>query len=220
MKHVIKRCFDIICSTISIVVLSPIMLLSVVCIRLSSPGTVFYQAKRVGKNGKCFTMLKFRSMHVAVGAKENSFIADENRIFAWGAFMRKSKIDELPQLLSVLKGDMSIVGPRPFSVESADILLSGKYREILSVQPGLTSYASLYDYKHGELFIQDNQQYREEVLPVKLELELYYVHNCTLGTDFSLIVKTVLNILQIILGKKKFSYNSVEKRAMESAHIK
>ncbi len=220
MKNAVKRGFDLICSLLALLLLSPIFLLSAVCVRLSSPGPIFYRARRVGKDGNLFDMLKFRSMHVVDGAKERGYIADEKRIFPWGSFMRKSKIDELPQLLAILKGEMSIVGPRPYSIQGADELLLGEYQEILSVRPGLTSYASLYDYKHGELFIHDNQQYLKEVQPVKMELELYYVRNWSLGKDLLLIIKTVGNILQIILGQKQFPYNAVERQAMAAVEQK
>ena len=215
MNTLLKRLMDILCSALALVVLSPIFIISAIIIKLSSRGPVFYKASRIGRDGKQFSMYKFRSMHVENSAAEGSFIADADRIFAFGNFMRKSKIDELPQLINILLGDMSVVGPRPASSVNADELYSGEYKKIQDVKPGLTSYASLFDYKHGELFVSDNDTYIKEILPVRLELELYYVKVWNVFKDWGLVFSTVLVILQIIFGKKKFHYTNIEQNAID-----
>ena len=116
-----KRLFDIIFSALLLIISSPIWLISVICIKLSSPGPVFYLAQRVGRNGKLFSMFKFRSMHVDNKANEKSLRPDDNRIFKYGAFMRNKKIDELPQILNVFLGQMTVVGPRPAAKDQTDI---------------------------------------------------------------------------------------------------
>lgn len=220
MSLFIKRTFDIVMSSIALLILSPIFLLTMIGIKLSSKGGVFYKASRVTINGNTFGMYKFRSMHEAKNAVEKSFIADGNRIFPFGSFLRKSKIDELPQLINILLGHMSIVGPRPASTANVDELYTGKYKDIQKVRPGLTSYASLYDYKHGELFISDNDEYIRKVLPVKMELELYYVHNWNVFVDLKLIFGTVITIIEIVFGKKFFKYTKLEQSAIEKVHGK
>ena len=114
---------DIICALMGIIGTSPLWIIGIVGIMISDPGPIFYMANRVGQNNKIFKMFKFRSMRVDKNANENGFKADTNRIFAFGEFIRRSKIDELPQLLNILFGDMSVVGPRPASVDQENMLL-------------------------------------------------------------------------------------------------
>lgn len=210
MKKVIKRFFDITLSILALIVLSPVFAFAAIGIKLSSSGPVFYKANRIGVNGKPFILYKFRSMHIEENAIEKSFIADSSRLFEFGEFLRKSKIDELPQLINIILGQMSIVGPRPAAAANSSELYTGKYKEIQSAKPGLTSFASLFDYKYGELFISDNDKYIAEILPVRLELELYYVQRWNLFIDAYLIIKTVLTIFQVVFGKKEFKYTSLE----------
>ncbi|MBE7022989.1 MAG: sugar transferase [Clostridia bacterium] len=220
MNRFLKRLMDIACSSFALLVLSPLLIASAIIIKLSSKGPVFYKASRAGIDGKPFYMYKFRSMHIEKNAVEKSFIADSDRIFAFGGFMRKSKIDELPQLINILKGDMSIVGPRPASTANVDELYVGEYKNIQRVKPGLTSYASLFDYKFGELFISDNDRYIREILPVRLDLELYYTRVWNIFKDIGLIANTVVVILQIVFGKKTFRYTALESRFVEEAAAK
>lgn len=217
MNKFLKRFIDVACSAFALAVLSPLLLVSAIVIKLSSKGPVFYKASRVGIDGTLFYMYKFRSMHLEKNAVEKSFIADSDRIFPFGRFMRKSKIDELPQLINILKGDMSIVGPRPASTANVDEIYSGEYRDIQSVKPGLTSYASLFDYKFGELFMSDNDRYIREILPVRLDLELYYTQVWNMAKDIGLIASTIGVIIQIIFGKKTFKYTELERRFVEKA---
>lgn len=140
-------------------------------------------------------------MHIT-NKDKGLFVEDKDRLFAFGKFIRKTKIDELPQLFNILKGDMSIVGPRPMQAGNVDEIYCGKYQEVLSKKPGLTSVASLYDYVVGDEYT-DNERYINEVLPIKRELELLYVKKQSFFYDASLVIRTMVAILATIFGKKK-----------------
>lgn len=207
MKHyaILKRGFDIVASLAAIIVfLIPWILIGII-INIQSPGPIVYKARRIGLNGKAFTLYKFRSMCVESGNVHTTTLRSDPRIFPFGKMLRKTKLDETLQLINILKGEMSIIGPRPEDEENSSIFYVGKYRDILSVKPGLSSPASLFDYTHGELY-SDEEKYIKEFLPQKLDLELFYVHHRTLLYDFSLIIRTVVTIFEVIAGKKKFSY--------------
>lgn len=198
-----KRCFDMIFSVLFLIIFSPVYLLTAVIIKLSDPGPVLYKAKRVGKDGKAFVCCKFRSMKTDSGAVRLTTLTNDERIFPFGSFIRKTKIDEFPQIFHVLTGQMSVVGPRPEDIDNAEKIFSGDFREILAVLPGLTSPGSLYDYTHGEV-AEDLDTYEREILRNKLLLELYYVRNCRIRYDLYLIFMTARVILQKLCGKKDF----------------
>ncbi len=201
-KHFLKRFFDILLCGFAIIFLLPVYFLTAISIKLSSPGPVFYYSKRTGKNHKAFKFYKFRSMHVT-NKDKGLFVADAERLFAVGKIIRRLKIDELPQLVNVIIGDMSIVGPRPMPIDSVDKTYYGKYQKILSITPGLTSAASLFDYTVGDTY-KDDKAYRKEVLPIKLEMELMYVeHQCFLY-DVELVWRTIKTIIQVMFGKHVF----------------
>ncbi|MBF8983785.1 sugar transferase [Lutibacter sp. B2] len=205
----VKRLFDIILSIFAIVVLAPIILFATLGIKLSSKGPVFYKAKRTGKNGIPFTMYKFRSMNISTESKSAITGANDSRIFSFGNFLRKSKIDELPQLFNVLKGEMSIVGPRPEDIRIVENYYTDKQYETLSVMPGLASPGSIFNYTHGDTYIGEmdaEREYIEKLLPVKLNIELYYVKNRSLTYDFKIILRTIITIIQILFGEKNFGY--------------
>jgi len=149
MYKLFKRLFDIICALLGLIVSSPFWLLAVIGIEISDPGPVFYMANRVGKDNKIFKMFKFRSMRQGK-ANESVFRGDEDRIFSFGKFIRATKIDELPQLLNILFGNMSIVGPRPAAVDQLSIVRAGKYGIASTVTAGLTGPSALYDYIYGD----------------------------------------------------------------------
>jgi len=198
-----KRIFDIIASIVAIgFFLLPWLIISVI-ITIQSPGPVLYKPERVGKNGKSFTLYKFRTMRVDSGSIHVTTLRSDPRIFPFGSFLRKSKLDETPQLINILKGNMSVIGPRPEDKNNADKLFSDKYFEILSVKPGLSSPASLFDYTHGELY-ETEEDYIRDFVPTKIELELYYVRHRCMMYDFQIIGRTILTIIQILLGKKDF----------------
>ena len=194
-----KRLFCIIASGLGLIITSPIWLIAVIGIEVSDPGPVFYMANRVGKNNRVFKMFKFRSMTVDRSANENSFKADVSRIFPFGDFMRRSKIDELPQLLNCFIGDMAIIGPRPASVDQTDITRGGKYAAVSSVMPGLSGPSALYDYVYGDT-IEDEDEYEKLVLPTRLELDLYYVNHVKAGFDLKMIWWTVVCIVRSVFG--------------------
>ncbi len=212
----VKRGFDLFNSLLALIVLSPLFLLISIGIKLSSKGPVFYESRRVGLNGKLFTVHKFRSMHVReAGTVESKYLVNNSRIFPFGAFLRKSKLDELPQLLDIFVGNMSVVGPRPYPQSFVNRHYTGAYEKILSVRPGLSCFDSLYDYAHGELFVTDEKEYAEQVLPVRTELAKIYIEKKSLFVDAGIILRTVVLILQVIVFRKKeFAYTKYEREAV------
>lgn len=202
----VKRFFDVVLCSSAIIFLFPVYLATAVAIKLSSRGPILYYSDRAGKNKKPFHFYKFRSMHVVdeKHKQKDLYTADEDRLFAVGRIIRRLKIDELPQLFNVVKGDMSIVGPRPMPMSSVDNQYCGEYKEILSVRPGLTSAASLYDYTVGESYANDEAAYRKIVVPVKLKLEKLYLRKQSFFYDAGLIWRTIKIILMVALGQKTF----------------
>ena len=196
----LKRAFDLICAILGIIGTSPIWIVSILLTELSDPGPIFYFANRVGKDNREFKMCKFRSMRVARGANEASLRPDQNRIFWWGKAMRRLKIDELPQLINILNGTMSIVGPRPAAKDQVEITRGGENAIAASVPCGLTSQSSLWDYIYGDQFT-DEEEYNEKVLPIRLKLDVYYVKNACFSGDIKLIIWTVIAILYTACGK-------------------
>ena len=201
-QRYLKRPIDCFLATLALIVLSPVFLITAIAIKLSSPGPVFYFSERAGLHKKPFHFYKFRSMHVTDNDK-HMCVADADRVFKVGKIIRRLKIDELPQLINVVKGDMSIVGPRPLMAESVDKFYAGRYASVLDVKPGLTSAASLFDYTVGDTY-QDDVAYRQEVVPVKMEMELLYLEKQSFAYDASLIWRTVVTILSVMEGKKNF----------------
>lgn len=204
MYSFFKRCFDLLFAVLFLLVFSPVYVLTLIIIKIASPGPAIYKAKRVGKGGVLFDCYKFRSMRVDSGKVRLTTLGNDDRIFPFGKFIRKAKIDEMPQVVNILTGDMSVVGPRPEDKENADKVYVGEYRHILDVKPGLTSTASLYDYTHGELF-EDEEEYEREFLPKKLKLELYYVNHRSFWYDIMLVLKTAWLITLKICGKSIFN---------------
>ena len=204
MYSFIKRCFDFFCALIALIVLSPIFLLTMIGILISDWGPVFYKANRIGKGNKPFRMYKFRSMRVLKASKkgsEASLRPDKDRIFPFGHFIRKAKIDELPQLINILNGTMSIVGPRPVAEDQFDMFRYGKWNEAAKVPVGLSGPAALYDYIYGDQ-ITEEKEYMEKVYPTRRELEYTYVQKASLWYDLKMIVYTVICICYALLGKE------------------
>lgn len=202
--RVIKRCFDFICALLALILLSPIILLTVVGILISDWGPIFYKANRIGKGNKPFRMYKFRSMKVLKAPKkgaEASLRPDEDRIFPFGRFIRKAKIDELPQLINILNGTMSIIGPRPVAEDQFEMFRHGKWNEASKVPVGLSGPAALYDYIYGDQ-INDEKDYMEKVYPTRRELEYTYVQKAGLWYDLRMIVYTVICICYALVGKE------------------
>lgn len=220
--QIIKRAFDLLLSLASLIVLSPVLLLTALGIKLSSKGPILYQSERIGLNGKPFNMLKFRSMHMKrEDAKEAEFLVNEDRIFPFGRFIRKSKLDELPQLVNVLLSQMTVVGPRPYPQNVVERDYKGEYAAVLSVKPGLACFDSLFDYTHGELFVTDEEEYAQKILPVRTELARMYVDRRGIGTDAGIILRTVSLIWQIaVLRRTEFKYSRTEEEAVRAVRQK
>lgn len=200
MYRFIKRTFDILASTIALIVLSPIWLIAAIGIIVSDPGPIFYCATRVGKDNKLFKMIKFRSMRVDKNADEKSLRPDQERIFSFGRFIRATKIDELPQLLNVFIGDMAVVGPRPASADQVDITRSGENEIVASIKPGLTSPSALYDYLYGDS-IEDEAEYMDKVAPTRLALDRYYIGKQSIGYDIRMIWYTIVCIIGTVINR-------------------
>lgn len=190
----IKVVFDRVMAFIGLLFLWPVLLIVALMIRVKMPGgPVIFRQQRVGKDGRLFTMYKFRSMTVDHGGSSVS-VAGETRITPLGAKLRKFKLDELPELWNVLKGDMSFVGPRPDVPGYAD-MLEGKNREVLRLRPGITGPASL-KYRNEEeiLALQENpKKFNDEVIfPDKVRINIYYLHHYSFLRDIQMILCTVL----------------------------
>ena len=191
-----KRLFDFITSFIGIIVLFPIFIITSLLVKISSQGPVFFVQERVGKNGKTFQMIKFRSMIEIQNSNSTISVKGDIRITKIGAFLRKFKLDELPELWNVLKGDMSLVGPRPDVGGYADNL-KGEDRKILELRPGITGVASLKYYDEEDvLATQDNPlKFNDEVIyPDKVRLNLDYYYNNNLWIDIKIIFATIFRV--------------------------
>ena len=188
-----KRLFDLTASLIGLIVLLPVFILVSVLVKTSSAGPVFFIQPRIGKNGKLFQMIKFRSMTVIQSSDSTISVKGDMRITKTGTFLRKYKLDELPELLNVLKGEMSIVGPRPDVSGYAD-KLEGEDVLILELRPGITGQASLkYANEEEVLALQeDHVKYNDEVIyPDKVKLNLDYYYNNNLWIDIKIIFATI-----------------------------
>ena len=201
MYKLFKRLFDIICALIGIICTSPLWIIGIFGILISDPGPLFYTAHRVGKRNKPFKMYKFRSMRVAKGASEASLRPDEDRIFPFGHFIRKVKIDELPQLLNILNGTMSMIGPRPVAQDQFDLFRTGKWNQAAEVPVGLSGPAALYDFIYGDQFT-DEKEYMEKVFYTRRELEYVYVKKASFGYDVKMIAYTLICIGYALVGKE------------------
>ena len=201
MYKVLKRCFDFVCALTGIILTSPLWIIGIVGILVSDWGPIFYMAHRIGKGNKPFKMYKFRSMRVAKGANEASLRPDEDRIFPFGHFIRKVKIDELPQLLNILNGTMSVVGPRPVAQDQFDLFRTGKWNLAAEVPVGLSGPAALYDFIYGDQFT-DEKEYMEKVFETRRELEYVYVKKASFWYDIKMIVYTMICIGYALLGKE------------------
>jgi lipopolysaccharide/colanic/teichoic acid biosynthesis glycosyltransferase len=193
-----KRCFDIFFSFIGLLLLSPFFILLALIIILDSKGGVFYKQVRVGKNGKDFKLYKFRSMRVGSDQKGLLTVGGrDSRITRSGYFIRKYKLDELPQLINVFFGDMSLVGPRPEVRKYVD-LYNEEQLKVLNVKPGITDYASIQYSNENEVLAKSQnpeKTYIEEIMPHKLKLNQKYINEIGIVTDFKIILKTIKKIL-------------------------
>lgn len=194
-----KRVFDLLAAIAGLILLGPLLLLLALWIKLGSPGPVFYRGQRAGRGSKPFRIFKFRTMVVnadKIGGPSSS--ADDPRITRIGGFLRRYKLDELPQLLNVFKGEMSFVGPRPEVLEEVHGY-SDDERRLLSVRPGITDWASIKFRNEGEILRgspDPHQTYREKIRPEKIRLGLEYVENHSFWTDCSILLRTMKVIFE------------------------
>jgi lipopolysaccharide/colanic/teichoic acid biosynthesis glycosyltransferase len=196
--HTLKRLFDVIVSLLVLGFALPIFLLIALWIKLDSPGPVFYRGKRVGKVGKPFRIFKFRSMVANADKVGGPSTADDDpRITRSGRTIRRFKLDELPQFINVLLGEMSIVGPRP-EVEQYANMFTEEEKSILSVRPGITDWASIWDHSEGELLAgasDPEKVYVEQIRPTKIRLQLQYVREASVWTDARILALTVWTLI-------------------------
>ncbi|MDN3211996.1 MULTISPECIES: sugar transferase [Haemophilus] len=193
------RFFDFILSLVGLVVLAPIFIVLATWIKIDSKGPVFYKQVRVGQNGIDFGLFKFRSMVVDADKKGLITVGGRDpRITRSGYFIRKYKLDELPQLINVLLGDMSLVGPRP-EVRKYVELYTDEQQKVLSVKPGITDYASIEYMDENEILGKSNdpeKTYIEEIMPEKIKYNMKYINNKNLFEYFKIILLTVLKIVR------------------------
>lgn len=196
---IMKRIFDITASVVGLVILSPIFILISIFIKLDSRGPVFFRQIRVGLNKKEFKIFKFRTMVNDAEVKGRQItVGNDNRITNVGYFIRKYKIDEFPQLINVLKGEMSLVGPRP-EVPSYVELYDEEQEQVLMVKPGITDYASIEFRNENEILgnsLNPEEEYIENIMPMKIELNLKYINEISVLTDIRLIFRTILCIIK------------------------
>lgn len=193
------RFCDIVFSFIGLLLLSPLFLIVALWIIIDDPGPVFYCQQRVGRNNKDFGLLKFRSMRVGADKMSLITIGDRDpRVTRAGYYIRKFKLDELPQLWNVLIGDMSLVGPRPEVRRYVD-LYTEEQCKVLSVRPGITDYASIEYIDENTLLAQaedPDKTYIEEIIPAKIALNMRYINDRTLGQYFKIIFLTIAKIIR------------------------
>ena len=200
-----KRLFDILISLLVLVVSAPLLAAAAFAIRLSSPGPIFYRASRGGVNGVPFQMLKLRTMHV--NADKNGAITAPNdkRVFRVGSILRLLKIDELPQFINILLGDMSVVGPRPEDTQIIDEYYCSWMRKTLDVLPGITSPGAIFGYAHGDRILDEDDpvgSYVKRLLAPKLALELAYIERSNVWSDLDCIYLTAKAIIWNSLDRR------------------
>lgn len=194
----IKRALDIAFSAAVLVLLAPLLAVIALWVRLGSPGPVIYQQERVGRHGRLFRIYKFRTMHVGADAAGPAItIGADVRITRAGHFLRRSKLDELPQFVNVLRGDMSVVGPRPEVPRYVALYPPDVAEQVLSVRPGITDLASLAFRNESELLAQSDdpeRTYVQEIMPAKLHYACQYVRGQSLWLDLTIIARTATTL--------------------------
>lgn len=194
-----KRIFDIIVSLFALMLFFPFGVIISILIATTSKGGVFYIQQRVGKNGKPFGLLKFRTMRPDADKMGQLTVGMRDpRITSIGVFLRKFKLDEFPQFINVLKGEMSVVGPRPEVQKYVD-MYSEEQRRVLDVRPGITDYASLEYFHENEILGKADdpeRAYIEEVMPAKLKLNERYLSRPTVGHDIKIMWKTFVKMIR------------------------
>jgi lipopolysaccharide/colanic/teichoic acid biosynthesis glycosyltransferase len=191
----------------ALVVLSPVMLVAALGIKLSSRGPVFYRAVRVGRDRRVFAMYKFRTMRVRATRDSPITGRGDPRVFAFGVALRRLKIDELPQLWNIVRGEMAIIGPRPEDPAFVDECYRPVDLETLRAFPGLASPGSIYNYTHGEAMLDGaspSDEYAQRLLPIKLALDVVYVRHASRTYDLRIIGRTLWVIACRTFGRRRF----------------
>ena len=194
----LKRIFDITLSLFGLIILLPFMLIIAILIKIDSKGPVFFKQIRVTKNGKEFKIFKYRTMKVGSDKYSQITVGKDGRITKLGSFLRKYKLDEIPQLINVLIGDMSLVGPRP-EVPKYVALYTEEQREILKVRAGITDYASIEFSNENDILANETdpeKAYIEKIMPRKIELNKKYLSEISVMTDIKIILLTIKKILK------------------------
>ena len=204
-----KRTLDVLLAGMALLVVSPVLAIVAIGIRLGGgPGPILFRAQRVGIHRRPFTMFKFRTMRIGNAPTASVITAQgDPRIFPLGRLMRSAKLDELPQLFNIVRGEMSIVGPRPEDPGMVARFYGPFHYKSLAVLPGLTSPGSIYAYTHGEaqLDLQDPERsYGERLLPTKMALDIVYVRRVSIAYDVALIARTVWMLGGALLGRRAF----------------
>lgn len=198
-KQMLKRFFDVLVAAMGLILLAPLLVVLAMAIKKSSCGPVLYRGIRVGRDGELFRMLKFRTMVSNAEALGGACTSDDDpRITSIGHRLRKYKLDELPQLFNVLRGEMSFVGPRP-EVQQYVSMFSEEEKQILRVRPGITDLATLWDSDEGALLAESSdpeRTYLETIRPEKVRLQLEYVRERTLLLDMRIVCSTVALVLR------------------------
>ena len=193
-----KRLFDMVFSFLGLIVTSPLLALIAVLIKLDSKGPIFFRGTRIGRFGKPFRIFKFRTMvENAQDLGGPSTAADDPRLTKIGKFLKKYQLDELPQLIDVLRGKMSFVGPRPEVQMYVDMMSGEEKKAILSILPGITDLACLQNFHEGEVLRgspDPEKTYLEKIRPKKIELQIKYVKNRSFLLDIKIILKTIFKI--------------------------
>jgi lipopolysaccharide/colanic/teichoic acid biosynthesis glycosyltransferase len=193
----LKRFIDVVLSAGGLIALAPVLLGVAAAVRVGSPGPILFRQKRVGLGGRTFALLKFRSMRVSSGGPLVTSASD-TRITPIGKVIRKTKLDEMPQLINVLRGDMSLVGPRPEVPRYVD-LFPAEYARILSVRPGITDLAAIAYRNEEELLaraVDPEREYVQNVLPAKIALYEQYIRQMSLSTDLAILARTAVAIIK------------------------
>ena len=194
----LKRIFDITSSLFGLILLSPFMIIIAILIKLDSKGPIFFKQVRVTKNGREFKIFKYRTMRVGSDKFSQITVGKDSRITKVGDFLRKYKLDEIPQLINVLIGDMSLVGPRP-EVPKYVALYTEEQREILKVRAGITDYASIEFSNENDILANEadpEKAYIEKIMPRKIELNKKYLSEISVMTDIKIILLTIKKILK------------------------
>jgi lipopolysaccharide/colanic/teichoic acid biosynthesis glycosyltransferase len=195
----LKRVFDFVASLLGLITLSPILLFLALWIKIDSTGPVFFRQERVGRHGKIFRIHKFRSMATNTEKESRLTIGQDKRITQVGQFIRHYKLDELPQLIDVLQGTMSLVGPRPEVAEFMDLYPHETRTKILSVKPGITDWAAIKMIDENEVlskYPDPRQAYIDVIMPMKADYYLQYVAKHSVSEDIRIILATILKIIK------------------------